>query len=140
MKRGDEDVLGKVIIFGVAVLIVAWLAVPQLRDASFSLIRPSEPVAVTLRGEIQTSLTLGIDPADAESPFQMVTLLGFDAIPAILEPEFVTAAEADAWMATDEQVLGLSINGEHRAYSVPLLSRHEIVNDVVGGVPVAVTW
>ena len=70
----------------------------------------------------------------------MVTLLGFDAIPAILDPEFVTAAEAEDWMLPDEQVLGLSINGEHRAYSVPLLSRHEIVNDVVGGVPVAVTW
>ncbi len=132
--------LGKVIIFGVAVLIVAWLAVPHLRDASFNLIRPSEDVTVVLRGEARPSLTLGIDPADAESPFQMVTLLGFDAIPAILEPEFVTASEAEGWMLPGEQVLGLSINGESRAYSVPLLSRHEIVNDVVGGVPVAVTW
>jgi len=71
---------------------------------------------------------------------EIVTLLGFDAIPAILEPSFVGADEAEAWMDTDERVLGLSINGEHRAYSIPMLSRHEIVNDVVGGVPVAVTW
>jgi hypothetical protein len=104
------------------------------------LIRTSEDVTVVLRGESRSSLTLGIDPTDTDSPFQMVTLLGFDAIPAILEPEFATASEADAWMAPDEQVLALTINGESKAYSVPLLSRHEIVNDVVGGVPVAVTW
>jgi hypothetical protein len=133
-------VAGKVILFGVVAVFVAWLAVPQLRDGSFKLIRPSEPVTVVLRGESQSSLKPGIEPDDADSPFQLVTLLGFDAIPAILEPEFVSAPEADAWMAPDEQVLALSINGESRAYSVPLLSRHEIVNDVVGGVPVAVTW
>ena len=46
----------------------------------------------------------------------------------------------DGWMEAGEQVLGLSVNGEHRAYPIPMLSRHEIVNDVVGGVPVAVTW
>ena len=43
-------------------------------------------------------------------------------------------------MDDDEQVLGVSINGESRAYSIPMLSRHEIVNDVIGGVPIAVTW
>ena len=43
-------------------------------------------------------------------------------------------------MDADEQVLRLSINGEHRAYPIRMLSRHEIVNDVAGGVPVAVTW
>ncbi len=43
-------------------------------------------------------------------------------------------------MRPEELVLGLSINGDHRAYSLPFLSSHEIVNDTVGGVPVAVTW
>ena len=43
-------------------------------------------------------------------------------------------------MEPDEHVLGLSINGDHRAYSLRMLSSHEIVNDVVGGVPVAATW
>ena len=70
----------------------------------------------------------------------LVTLLGFDSIPAILEPDFVTAQVASDWMDSGEQVLGVSINGDHRAYSIPMLSRHEIVNDVVGGVPIAVTW
>ena len=43
-------------------------------------------------------------------------------------------------MDGDEQVLGLSIDGDSRAYPIKMLSRHEIVNDVVGGKPVAVTW
>ena len=69
-----------------------------------------------------------------------MTILGYDSIPAILDPVFVSTTEAMDWMEPDEQVLGLSINGEHRTYSVRMLSRHEVVNDVVGGLPVAVTW
>ena len=41
---------------------------------------------------------------------------------------------------SDEKILGIEINGDVRAYSVPMLSRHEIVNDIVGGIPIAVTW
>ncbi len=77
---------------------------------------------------------------DPGQELEIVTLLGFDAIPAILDPSFVTAEQADDWMEPGEPVLGVSINGEHRAYSVRMLSRHEIVNDIVGGIPVAVTW
>ena len=71
---------------------------------------------------------------------KIVTVLGQDGISAILNPEFITASEAFPQMAPDERVLGLSINGDHRAYPLNMLSRHEIVNDTVGGVPVAVTW
>ena len=76
---------------------------------------------------------------DAEN-LEIVTLLGFDAIPAILEPEFVDAARAGEWLEDDDLVIGVSVNGDSRAYSVPMLSAHEIVNDVVGGEPIAVTW
>ena len=71
---------------------------------------------------------------------EIVTLLGYDAIRAILEPEFVDAEQADEWLEDDALVIGVSINGDSRAYTVPMLSVHEIVNDVVGGEPVAVTW
>ena len=75
-----------------------------------------------------------------ERDLKVVTLLPFDAIPAILEPEFVGAEEADEELESHSLVLGLSIDGDHRAYSIPTLSAHEIVNDTVGGKPVAVTW
>ena len=42
-------------------------------------------------------------------------------------------------MRDSELVIGVSVGGEHRAYSVPYLCRREIVNDVIGGKPVAVT-
>ena len=71
---------------------------------------------------------------------RIVTVLGRDGIPAILAPEFIDANAALLDMSPDERVLGLSLNGDHRAYPLNLLSRHEIVNDTVGGVPVAVTW
>ena len=83
------------------------------------------------------------DDAPGASRFEdleIVTLLPYDGIPAILDPAFVSAEEAWYQYASDETVLGVSINGDHRAYSVPYLSSREIVNDVVGGVPVAVTW
>lgn len=82
---------------------------------------------------------------DGESAFvqrslQMVTILPPDRIPAIRNPEFVSAIEAERWMVPDEPVIGVEINGEARAYSTFMLSRHEIVNDIVGGRPIAVTW
>ncbi len=71
---------------------------------------------------------------------KIVTLLPRDAIPAILDPTFLDAEEAWDQYLPDEPVLGVSINGEHKAYSIPYLSSREIVNDEVGGVAIAVTW
>lgn len=76
----------------------------------------------------------------AAEAYEIVTLLPRDAIPAIDNPRFLSAQEADAEYAPDEPVLGVVFDGEARAYSIPLLSRHEIVNDTVAGVKIAVTW
>ena len=43
-------------------------------------------------------------------------------------------------MLPGERLLGVVIDGEARAYPLKMLSRHEIVNDEVAGVPIAVTW
>jgi len=59
-----------------------------------------------------------------------------DLIPAIWKPEAIPAADA-TWLAADDRVLGLEINGEARAYSLRILEAHEMVNDVLGGQPVA---
>jgi len=58
-----------------------------------------------------------------------------DAIPAIRKPEAMTAAAA-TWLADGERVLGLHVNGEARAYPLKILEAHEVVDDVLGGVPV----
>lgn len=79
-------------------------------------------------------------PQDAFDDLNVITLLPKDGIPAILEPTFLSAAEAWDQYLPDELVLGVSINGEHKAYSVPYLSNREIVNDELGGVAIAATW
>lgn len=70
----------------------------------------------------------------------MFRSLAKDGIPATFDPEFITVEEAASQMKDGDLVIGLSINGEHHAYWTAFLGNHEIVNDVVGGVPVAVTW
>lgn len=61
-----------------------------------------------------------------------------DAIRPIYQPEFVAADRAD--LRDDELVLGVAVGGEARAYPISPLNGREIVNDVVGGVPIVVTW
>ena len=63
-----------------------------------------------------------------------------DGIPAILAPHFVPPEAVPQEFRDVELVMGMSINGESKAYPIDILSHHEIVNDVVGGVPVVVTW
>ena len=71
---------------------------------------------------------------------EIVTLLPKDAIPAIDNPNFLNVEEADQLYDPDELVIGVEFNGDARAYSIPFLSGHEIVNDTVGGTAIAVTW
>ena len=62
-----------------------------------------------------------------------------DGIPALDNPDFVAVADKD--LLPREPVITLEIEGETpRAYPIRYLTWHEIVNDVVGGIPVAVTF
>jgi hypothetical protein len=78
--------------------------------------------------------------SDGTLDLKIINILGRDGTPAILQPEFGNQIAALGEMDPDERVIGLSINGDNRAYPLKLMSRHEIVNDTVGGKPVAVTW
>ena len=63
-----------------------------------------------------------------------------DGIPALSDPSFLTA-DQESRIAPREPVITLEIEGEvPRAYPIRYLTWHEIVNDVVGAVPVAVTF
>ncbi|MGH2650726.1 MAG: DUF3179 domain-containing protein [Actinomycetota bacterium] len=63
----------------------------------------------------------------------------WDSIPAIDHPAFAPAW-AVRFLAPDEPVVALDLGGSHRAYPVQILTYHEIVNDVVSGRPVALTF
>jgi hypothetical protein len=64
---------------------------------------------------------------------------GKDGIVSVDAPEFSHIGEA-TWVGRDTEVLGIVVGSESRAYPVRMLEYHQIVNDVVGGVPVAVTY
>lgn len=70
---------------------------------------------------------------------QLHAVLPRDAIPSIDKPVFEPASKAKA-LDDREPVLGVVGDHEQRAYSAWQLDRHEIVNDVFEGKPIAVTW
>ena len=72
--------------------------------------------------------------------YEVMKILPKDAIRAIFSPNFFTPEEANNQYRDTDLVIGVSVGDEHRAYNVAYLSGHEIVNDVVGGRPIAVTW
>ncbi len=63
-----------------------------------------------------------------------------DGIPAIDRPKFVDVEAADVWMADREPVILVEHGGETRVYPIQILIWHEIVNDEIGGTPVAATF
>jgi hypothetical protein len=65
---------------------------------------------------------------------------GKDGIPSIDHPKFVSQDEAAEWLQGREPVIALEVNGEARAYPIQILMWHEIVNDVLGGKSVVVTF
>ena len=60
--------------------------------------------------------------------------------PLSTNPSSPTFDEADRYLGRLEPVISFEANGDARAYPLQILTWHEIVNDVVGGVPVAVTF
>jgi hypothetical protein len=63
-----------------------------------------------------------------------------DGIPAIDRPEFIPVPGPDDWLKPQEPVIFFEHAGDARAYPLQILIWHEIVNDTVGGAPVAITF
>jgi hypothetical protein len=63
-----------------------------------------------------------------------------DGIPPIDEPKFITPTEAGDWLKDQEPVIAFALTDDARAYPLQILIWHEIVDDEVGGVPVAITF
>jgi hypothetical protein len=62
-----------------------------------------------------------------------------DGIPAVDDPSFVPASQASD-LSPREPVISVAIAGEARAYPLRVMIWHEIVNDRLDGIPIAVTW
>lgn len=63
-----------------------------------------------------------------------------DAIRSLDDPAYIDVAAADAIYTDGSPMVFLDVGGDVRAYPLEILLRHEIVNAVVGGIPVLVTY
>ena len=106
----------KKVVFALAILsMVAVIAAPSFAQ------RP-EPKKTEIRGHT------------------MYTLMEPGGIPAIFEPEFVSIKVADSFYYDEEPLIAVSSGNVARGYSTWHLDHHEIVNDVLEGTAIAVTW
>jgi hypothetical protein len=108
----------------------------QARGAASALGPPVE--------EVDATLTVGFGRTDFTRhsvPFSEFQSGGppRDGIPSIDRPRFLAVAST-RFLADREPVVALEVDGDARAYPLQVLTWHEIVNDVVGGTPVAVTF
>jgi hypothetical protein len=73
--------------------------------------------------------------------FEEVTWGGVhrDGIPSLDQPELIPAEDAD-YLRDDDLVFGVEINGDARAYPLRIMGWHEMFNEVIGGVPVALAY
>jgi hypothetical protein len=90
---------------------------------------------VTGAATLLESILSGGDPRQLDDFRQ---LLRRDSIEPIYDPQFVRPAESG--LEPDDLVMGVSINGDSRAYPIRYLQWREMVNDEVGGIPILVTW
>ena len=62
-----------------------------------------------------------------------------DSIPALTSPPMIDASAA-SYLNPDDLVFGVVLNGDVRAYPLRIMDWHEMLNDVVGGVPVSIAY
>lgn len=122
-----------------------------LTAASPATVETTSPPITTVAEEPAAGLPEGpsalVDPNAEEFPDPLVPVREIisggpppDGIPPIDAPVFFSVDEASELLEPSEPVVVLEIDGDARAYPVRALVWHEIVNDTVGGVPVAVTY
>ncbi len=106
----------------------------------------SEPPAIPAQPEstVESASSLTVEPElinprnfefESYLPPQLIPL---DGIRPVYQPQFVNAA--DAPLQDEELVIGVSIEGEAKAYPITVLRFREMVNDELGKLPILVTW
>ncbi len=117
-----------------------------LLGLSFCLVRLELPRRQYASGleplqQVQRGSSPAFDLSNATIPVNEIQAGGppKDGIPAISNPRTVAANQAK-FLKKDDRVIGLSLQGHSRAYPISIMTQHEIVNDRVSEIPVAVTY
>ncbi len=98
----------------------------------FYLSQPPEPPLDTEHAHGNTTATGGAAHHEA------IQYRAKDSRPAITEPEFVSADEAN--IAGGTKGIGVSIDGDSRFYPLYVLQYHQIVNDTCGNRAIACSY
>lgn len=113
-----------------------------------------QTMSIPVVGDGQHVESYGFDLTPLLVPREQLVAAGFpkDGLPIMESPQALTLAGAEElgaqmreqhlgkFMVDTQRVLGVSLNGEHRAYPLKILTWHEVINDELGGIPIAVTF
>ena len=100
-------------------------------------------------GDGRNAESYGFDLSSCTVPRDRIAASGLpkDGVPALVAPRAIAALDAGSipgrrgkYLVGSDRVVGISIGGETRAYPLRVLAWHEVVNDTLGGVPIAVTY
>ncbi|RMF71887.1 MAG: DUF3179 domain-containing protein [Acidobacteria bacterium] len=136
--------------------VVGWLLALALAVSLATLAWGLGPI---LRGRGSHALGDGKDPTTYGfalepllAPREALAASGMprDGLRALVDPEMLPAALANdhealgvlrgRYLVPGQRVVGLALDGDVRAYPLRVLNWHEVINDTVGGIPVAVTY
>jgi hypothetical protein len=123
----------------VGVILAIFIANNTVFPVNFTLV-----ISATSKGSnvYDTSLAAAAQDRRSIVPLDQIVNGGPppDGIPSIDNPKFISVQEAEKFLEVSDLVVGLNNNGDIRAYPLQILVWHEIVNDIVGKIPVAVTY
>lgn len=91
-------------------------------------------------GEVTATEYRKIFPGEGERDRSEMTVINEEGFPLNVNPEIVAPDRAE--LGDDDMVMGVVINGEARAYPVNYMNgpTNEVVNDILGGTPIAPSW
>jgi hypothetical protein len=109
-----------------------------------------DPDRKPVRGDGRSAESYGFDLSTTLVPKESIVSSGMivDAIPSLDDPKtttpdrvrFMSEVEKGKYVVPGDKVVGVEVNGEARCYPLRVLNWHEVVNDTLGGVPIAVTY
>jgi len=121
----------KLIFTAILVLLVLVVVIVEIRSRSVG------PGAIVdeIREEQKLDTSGGI-----VSESEIVFVVNKDSIPALENPNFSSVQSADPYLSDDGRGISVSLNGVTKFYPYQILVWHEVVNDVIGGTPIVVSY
>ena len=126
------------LMMGLVLAVVAWRVLPLLGTSSRAI------------GDGFDVESYGFSMAGLNVPRELIVAAGFpkDGMPALVDPGEMPGSgviplnesRRGKYLVTSDRIVGVVLGGEARAYPVRLLNWHEVINDTLGGIPIAVTY